>query len=106
MSWSIRLGSLFGTEVRVHLTFFFLLAWLGTMVGLQFGPAAAIDAVIVIILLFVCVVAHEFGHVLMARRFGIKTSNITLWPIGGIASLDSLPEKPSEDIAVALAGTP
>ncbi len=104
MSWSIRLGSAFGTDVRVHLTFFFLLAWLGTAVWLQTGKAAAIDAIIFVCLLFACVVLHEFGHVLMARRYGIGTRDITLWPIGGIASLERMPEKPSEEIAVALAG--
>lgn len=100
----MTLGSIYGTEVRVHFTFLFLLAWIGTIVWMESGAAAALDAVLVVILLFVCVVLHEFGHVLMARRFGIMTSHITLWPIGGIAALDTLPEKPREEIAVALAG--
>jgi Zn-dependent protease/CBS domain-containing protein len=104
MSWSMNLGSVFGTEVRVHFTFLFLLVWIGTIIWIDSGAAAAIDAIIIVLLLFFCVVLHEFGHALVARRFGIKTSHITLWPIGGVASLDAIPEKPGEEIAVALAG--
>ena len=104
MGWSIKLFSVGGTAVRIHLTFFLLLAWIAAIHYSQGGAAAAIDGVLFIVLLFVCVVAHEFGHVFAARRYGIGTTDVTLLPIGGIASLERMPEKPSQEIFVALAG--
>jgi Zn-dependent protease/CBS domain-containing protein len=104
MSWSFPIGRLFGSEVRIHITFFLLLAWIGIAHYQQGGVAAAIDGVLFIIAIFACVVAHEFGHAITARRYGIKTPDITLLPIGGLARLERMPEKPSEEIIVALAG--
>jgi Zn-dependent protease len=104
MGWSIRLFNVGGTAVRIHLTFFLLLAWIGAIHWTRGGPAEAIDGVVFIALLFLCVVLHEFGHVFAARRYGIGTSDVTLLPIGGVASLERMPEKPSQEIVVALAG--
>lgn len=104
MGWSISLGRIAGTEVRVHLTFFLLVAWFAFSAGSRGGQAAAIDAVVFILAVFACVVAHEYGHVLMARRFGIGTRDITLLPIGGVASIERMPEKPREELLIALAG--
>lgn len=104
MGWSIRLFDVAGTAVRIHFTFFLLLAWIGVVHWLRGGPAAAFDGVLFIAILFLCVVLHEFGHVFAARRYGIKTPDVTLLPIGGVASLERMPEKPSQEIAVALAG--
>ena len=104
MAWSIRLFDVAGTAVRVHLTFFLLLAWIGAIHWMQGGAASAVQGVTFIVLLFVCVVLHEFGHVFAARRYGIGTSDVTLLPIGGVASLERMPEKPSQEIVVALAG--
>ncbi len=104
MGWSIRLFDVAGTAVRIHLTFFLLLAWIAAIHYNRGGAAAAVDGVLFIVLLFVCVVLHEFGHVFAARRYGIGTSDVTLLPIGGVASLERMPEKPSQEIFVALAG--
>ena len=104
MSWSFPIGRLFGSELRVHATFFLLLVWIGTVSWMAEGTLAAIMSLLFIIALFACVVAHEFGHALMARRFGIRTPDITLLPIGGMARLERMPEEPRQEIAVAIAG--
>ncbi|WP_212523236.1 site-2 protease family protein [Actibacterium sp. MT2.3-13A] len=104
MTWSFPIGRLFGSELRVHATFFLLLLWVGAVAYAEGGPAAAVENVLFIVALFACVVAHEFGHALTARRYGIRTPDITLLPIGGMARLERLPEKPLREIAVALAG--
>ncbi len=104
MGWSIRLFNLAGAEVRIHLTFFLLLAWLGIVYYNQGGTAGAVSGVSFILLLFLSVLLHEFGHVYAARMYGIKTRDVTLLPIGGVASLERMPEKPGQEIVVALAG--
>jgi stage IV sporulation protein FB len=104
MTWSIPLGRVFGTEIRLHLTFLLLLAWIGFSAAAQGGQQAAIEGVVFICLIFGCVLLHEFGHSLAARRYGIATPDITLLPIGGVARLERIPEKPSEELVVALAG--
>ena len=97
MGWSISLRRIAGTEVRIHLTFFLLIAWLGISAGARGGQVAAIDSVAFNLAVFACVLAHEYGHVLTARHFGIQTRDITLLPIGGVASIERMPEKPSEE---------
>lgn len=104
MSWSFPIGRLFGSQLRVHATFFLLIAFIGVSAYSQGGPSAALWTILFVLLLFACVVAHEFGHALMARRFGIRTPDVTLLPIGGLARLEKMPEKPSQEIQVALAG--
>ena len=104
MGWSISLGRIAGTEVRIHLTFFLLLAWFGLVAGSQGGAAAGFAAVGFIVAIFACVLAHEYGHVLMARRFGIGTKDIILLPIGGVASIEKMPDNPTQELLIALAG--
>ena len=104
MAWSLNVGSIAGTAVRIHVTFLLLLAWIGFSAFQSGGSQAAVSGVAFIILLFACVLAHEFGHIFMARRFGIPTPDVTLLPIGGVATLERMPEKPREQLLVAIAG--
>ncbi len=104
MTWSFPIGRLLGSELRVHATFFLLLLWIGAAAWLEGGAPAAAENLVFILVLFACVVAHEYGHALMARRYGIATPDITLLPIGGLARLERMPERPGQEIAVALAG--
>jgi stage IV sporulation protein FB len=104
MTWSFSLGRIAGTEVRVHLTFLLLVAWFGLVHGLRSGQAAALEAVLFILAVFACVLAHEFGHVLAARRYGIETRDITLLPIGGVASIPRMPDRPGHEFVIAIAG--
>ena len=104
MKWSFQLARIAGIDVRVHATFFLLLAWFGVIYYTDGGYPALINGLTFIILLFVCVVLHEFGHAFAARAYGINTPDITLLPIGGIARLERIPDKPSQELVVALAG--
>ena len=105
MKWSWRLGRVFGIDVFVHATFLMLLAWVGISHYTRDGSVrGAISGVVFTLLVFAIVVMHELGHALTARSFGIKTSDITLLPIGGVARLERLPEKPRQELLVAIAG--
>jgi stage IV sporulation protein FB len=104
MGWSIPIGSVKGTVIRVHVTFLLFLVWIAVTHYAQGGSDAALQGVIFILLLFLCVLLHEFGHVLAARRYGVQTPDITLLPIGGVARLERIPEEPSQELIVALAG--
>ena len=104
MLWSIPIARIAGTVVRVHVTFLLFIVWIGGAYWRQGGREAAYEGVLFLLLLFACVLAHEFGHIFAARRYGIRTPEVTLWPIGGVASLERIPDKPREELVVALAG--
>lgn len=104
MPWSIPVARIAGTQVRIHMTFILFLIWIGGSSWRAGGQEAAVASVVFMVLLFACVLAHEFGHILAARRYGIRTPEVTLWPIGGLARLERIPEKPREELAVAVAG--
>ena len=105
MRWSWRIGALAGINIYVHATFLLLLFYIVIASWSQrHSVDAAIGAVIFILALFACVVFHELGHALVARRYGVPTRNIVLLPIGGVAQLERMPEKPREELWVALAG--
>jgi Zn-dependent protease/CBS domain-containing protein len=105
MRWSLRLGKIFGITVQVHLTFFLLIGWIYYR-DLEKGESwiAASKGVALVLAVFGCVVLHEFGHALAARRYGIATRDITLLPIGGVARLERMPERPEQELVVAIAG--
>jgi len=104
MRWSISIGKIAGTVVRIHVTFLIFLLIIGILVFRQNGAEAAWDAVAFITLVFTCIVLHEFGHILVARFFGVKTRDVTLFPIGGVANIERMPERPYQELLVAIAG--
>jgi Zn-dependent protease len=104
MSWSLNIGTIAGTAVRVHITFLLFLGWLFGASYVASGAAAAWSTLIFLLLLFACVLAHEFGHIFTARAFGVSTPDVTLLPIGGVARLERIPEEPWEEFLIAIAG--
>jgi stage IV sporulation protein FB len=104
MFWSVNIGSIAGTSIKIHFTFLLFLVWIFVAGWAAGGAPAAWDGLAFIVLLFVCVLAHEFGHIFTARAFGVPTPDVTLLPIGGVARLARIPEKPSEEFLVAIAG--
>ncbi|MFO1099153.1 MAG: site-2 protease family protein [Xanthobacteraceae bacterium] len=104
MGWSVNIGSIAGTAVRIHITFILFLVWIFVASWVQGGPEAAWNGLAFLILLFACVLAHEFGHIFTARAFGVSTPDVILLPIGGVARLERIPEAPGEELLVAVAG--
>jgi stage IV sporulation protein FB len=105
MGNSFRIGRAFDIDVKVHWTFFLLLLFFGVLGYLGPGGAgAAVITIGLVLVLFVCVVLHEFGHALVGQRLGTTVQDITLLPIGGVARFQTLPEKPADEIKIAVAG--
>lgn len=103
MHWSWNVGSLAGIQFKVHTTFVLILIWVA-VIHASDGAAGIAAGLLFVLTLFGCVILHELGHALAARRYGIKTKDITLLPIGGVARLERMPEEPSQELVVALAG--
>jgi Zn-dependent protease len=99
--WSARIGAIAGIEVRVHATML-LLVWL--VVAASEAYADAVDTLGWFVLVFACVLAHELAHSLVARRFGVEVLEIELLPIGGVSKMDRIPDEPSQELAISLAG--
>ncbi len=105
MKWSWKLGTFAGIDVFMHATFLLIIGWVGFSYWQQTGTlAGTLEGILFTLLLFGCVVLHEYGHALTARRYGIKTRDITLYPIGGVARLERMPDKPIQELWVSLAG--
>lgn len=105
MKGSLFLGKVSGIKIFIHWTFLILIGWI-VFANLRagYGTNEILWSVGFVLAIFACVTLHELGHALAAKRFNIKTRNITLLPIGGLASLEAIPEKPKEELIVAFAG--
>ena len=105
MKWSWKIARFWGIDIYMHATFLLIVLWVGFSYWVQLHSwMAVLGGVLFILALFVCVVLHEYGHALTARRFGVRTRDITLYPIGGVARLERIPEKPIEELWVGLVG--
>ena len=104
MSWSVNIGRIAGTAIRIHITFLLFLIWVWVASYVSGGAQAAWTGLLFMVLLFVCVLAHEFGHIFVARAFGVETPDVTLLPIGGVARLARIPEEPGQEFLIAIAG--
>ena len=104
MSWSLNIGRVAGTVVRIHLTFLLFLAWIFAANYAAGGLSSAWTSLAFLLLLFACVLLHEFGHIFTARAFGVTTPYVTLLPIGGVAQLERIPEDPHQEFLIAIAG--
>ena len=106
-SWSIPAGRLFGVDLRIHLTFVLLLLFVWFTQSVTMGTAGAVRGVALVAIIFGCVVLHELGHALVARRSGIVVRSIILLPIGGVTLMENMgPQNanPARDIRISLAG--
>ncbi len=105
MRGSFQIAKFFGIPVQVHWSFGLIFAWIWYEAYMDGrGWQEILQLTLLVIAIFACVVLHEFGHALTAKRFGVSTRDIILSPIGGIARLDRLPEKPIQELLVAIAG--
>jgi Zn-dependent protease/CBS domain-containing protein len=103
--WSWTIGRIAGIDIQVHATFLLLLAWVAYAQYQSVGTtSAALSGVVFMLAVFASVVLHELGHALTAAHYGVKTRAILLLPIGGVAQLEQIPDKPSEELAIAIAG--
>lgn len=105
MKWSWKIASFSNIDVFIHATFLLIIGWVGLSYWQQTRTLeGTLEGILFTLVLFGCVVLHEFGHALTARRYGIKTRDITLYPIGGVARLERMPDKPIQEFWVALTG--
>lgn len=102
MRWAFRIARLFGIDVKLHATFL-LVPLFGAMQGVQSGLGIWVG-VLFMLLLFLCVLLHEFGHALVAQRFGVPVREIILLPIGGVAVMTRNPATPMQELLIAVAG--
>ena len=108
MRWSLTLGTVRGIKIRIHITFLLIFTWAaynwGTMLRRGWSWSGAVFGVILICVVFLCIVLHELAHSLVARRYGVRVSEIELSPIGGVAKMERMPERPYQEMTMALAG--
>ena len=103
---AFRVARLLDVDVHIHPTFLLVIAWAVARWG--FGPGGGVGplllGLIFVALIMVSVVVHELGHVLMAREFGVRVLDVTLWPFGGVARIEQIPARPRAEFLISLAG--
>lgn len=108
MSWSVKVITIRGIPIRVHVSFLLVLLWAAWLGFREAGRQSSLHSmgfmVLFTLLLFLCVVLHELGHSLVAQAFGVKVHDITLWPVGGVARLAAMPRRPSHEFLITAAG--
>ena len=105
MRWSTKLGSFKGIDVYIHFTFWLIFVWVGFIYWTRYkNIGSVVEGIFLVLAVFGCVLLHEFGHALTGQKFGIRTRDITLLPIGGMAKLEKIPEKPIQEFLITLAG--
>src|SRR5205807_10457929 len=104
MGWSIPILRVAGIQLRIHITFLLLIAWIAFAYYTQGGSSAAVGGVLFILLLFACVVLHEFGHALAGKAFGINTPDIPLFPIRGVPRLELIRDEPVQEFVIPAEG--
>lgn len=107
MRFSYRIFRVFGIDVRVHVTFVFIVAYFAYVWGILLEPGGlwgALYGTLLVVLLFALVVIHELTHSRVAQHYGIKVKSITLLPIGGLAAMEEIPEEPRKELAISAAG--
>jgi Zn-dependent protease/CBS domain-containing protein len=105
MRWSWKIGRLAGINVYMHATFVLLILFILLVYWTEgHNVAMAVGGLVFVLAIFGCIVLHELGHALTARRYGIQTRDIILLPIGGVARLERMPDDPHQELLVALAG--
>ncbi|MEO5905810.1 MAG: site-2 protease family protein [Saprospiraceae bacterium] len=105
MKGSLHIATVSGIPVKIHWSFGLLLLWVAYESSKGgFEPLMVVIAIGIVLSIFFCVILHEFGHALTARKFGVKTFDIIMTPIGGIARLERMPEGKGQEFWVAIAG--
>ncbi len=104
MPSSFRFLRIFGIDIRVHITFFILPAAFSFIYARNYGYDVGLRAACLILMIFACIVGHELSHSLQARRYGIRTSEIMLYPIGGISRMERIPQKPEQEFSISIVG--
>ena len=100
---SFYVGRIWGIDVFIHMLFFVFVGFLGLMYTLSAGIVVAVQVVFFLMLVFICVLLHEYGHCLTAKHYGVHVQNITLTPLGGVASIAPI-SNPDVELRVTIAG--